>query len=240
MLRPVDSALSEAPVQPSITLAATITATAASEVVLAIRIEPIAAIPGNSYLKIRGLPPMVALSEGHFIGPGSWAVPLRALPNLKIIIPAGAQGSSEFVVTLVALDGAELDEKKSRLIVRDGSTPGLPKAPALTAAPLVKVPALNPEDRQRALKLTREGDRHMAQGNIAAARQVYELAAEAGLAQAAMALAATYDAAELARFNVRGIEPNAKEAQRWYERARRLGAAEAEQRLLRLGARPGN
>jgi len=53
---------------------------------------------------------------------------------------------------------------------------------------------------------------------------------------AAMALAATYDAAELARLNVRGIEPNAKEAQRWYELARQLGAGEAEQRLRRLGA----
>jgi TPR repeat protein len=86
------------------------------------------------------------------------------------------------------------------------------------------------------LKLAKEGDRHLAQGNISAARQVYEMAAEGGLAQAAMALAATYDAIELARLKVRGIEPNAKEAQRWYERARQLGAAEAEQRLRRLGA----
>jgi hypothetical protein len=44
------------------------------------------------------------------------------------------------------------------------------------------------------------------------------------------------DAIELGRLNVRGIEPNAKEAQRWYELARQLGAAEAEQRLRRLGA----
>ena len=37
------------------------------------------------------------------------------------------------------------------------------------------------------------GDLHTAQGNVAAAGQVYELAAGAGLAQAA----ATYDAGEL-------------------------------------------
>jgi TPR repeat protein len=98
-------------------------------------------------------------------------------------------------------------------------------------------PSAPAPDREWALKLTKEGDQHLSQGNVAAARNVYELAAEAGLAQAAMALAGTYDAAELARLNVRGVEPNSREAQRWYERARQLGAADAEQRLRRLGAK---
>ena len=51
-----------------------------------------------------------------------------------------------------------------------------------------------------------------------------------------MALAATYDAAELSRLGVRGLQPDRAVARRWYERARQLGAAEAEQRLRRLGA----
>ena len=68
------------------------------------------------------------------------------------------------------------------------------------------------------------------------ARLFYERAADAGLAQAAMSLAATFDADELAKLQVRGIQADAKEARRWYERARQLGAAEAEQRLRRLGA----
>ena len=41
------------------------------------------------------------------------------------------------------------------------------------------------------------GDQHMAQGNVAAAGQVCELAPGAGLAQAAIASAATYDAGGL-------------------------------------------
>jgi TPR repeat protein len=56
-----------------------------------------------------------------------------------------------------------------------------------------------------------------------------------GLAEAAMALAGTYDAAEFPRLNVQGIEPDTKEAKRWYERARELGAEEADSRLRRLG-----
>jgi TPR repeat protein len=81
-----------------------------------------------------------------------------------------------------------------------------------------------------------KGDQELDNGNVSSARLFYEYAADAGLAEAAMALAATFDASELAKRNVRGIAPDAKEAQRWYERARELGAAEAQQRISRLGA----
>jgi TPR repeat protein len=51
-----------------------------------------------------------------------------------------------------------------------------------------------------------------------------------------MALAGTYDAAELSQLHALGIAPNPKEARRWYERARELGAAGAAEQLQRLGA----
>ena len=95
--------------------------------------------------------------------------------------------------------------------------------------------ATTPQDRERALRLVKKGDEQLAEGNVAAARLFYERATDAGLAQGAMALAATFDGVELARLGVRGIQPDAKEARRWYERARQLGAGEAEGRLARLG-----
>ena len=55
-----------------------------------------------------------------------------------------------------------------------------------------------------------------------------------GCAAAAMRLAGTYDASELASLQVQGMEPDATEARRWYERARQLGAPDAEGRLSRL------
>ena len=58
-----------------------------------------------------------------------------------------------------------------------------------------------------------------------------------GLAESALAFAATYDAAELARLKVLGLKPEAAEAKKWYEKARELGAPEAEARLRRLGER---
>jgi hypothetical protein len=203
------------------------------------------------------LPDLVALSQGHAIAAGAWAVPLYALADLKLVLPANAKGKAQIWVTLVGVDGAVLVEKKSTLVIDPstaattprGGTSGLllvPASPPETApaerpgrgAPDAQVAQVAPlpADRERATKLLKEGDQHMAKGNIAAARMVYELAADAGLAQGAMALAATYDPAELARLSVRGIQSDMREARRWYDRARQLGAKDAEQRLQRLGA----
>ncbi len=79
------------------------------------------------------------------------------------------------------------------------------------------------------------GPRHLDQGNIGAARLFFQRAAEAGLALGAIRLASTFDPAELARLNAQGVRPDREEARRWYERARELGAPEAEERLARLG-----
>jgi len=81
-----------------------------------------------------------------------------------------------------------------------------------------------------------KGNQELEDGNVSVARLFYERAADAGLAEAAMALAVTFDPNELAKLKVRGIVPNAKEARRWYERARQLGAAEAERRMRLLSA----
>jgi TPR repeat protein len=51
-----------------------------------------------------------------------------------------------------------------------------------------------------------------------------------------MALAGSYDAAELAKPHLRNVQPDPAEAKRWYERAKALGAAEAAARLQRLSS----
>jgi TPR repeat protein len=52
-------------------------------------------------------------------------------------------------------------------------------------------------------------------------------------------MAATYDPAELDRLGieVQGAIADPAQARKWYERARALGAPEAEERLARIGAR---
>jgi TPR repeat protein len=101
----------------------------------------------------------------------------------------------------------------------------------------VPAPAKSSDDGTRALKLLEKGNEQLAQGLVASARQLYERATDMGLAQAAMALAATYDPAEFEGLELRGVQADAKEARRWYERAQALGASDAGLRLKRLEQR---
>ena len=249
--------------RPTIAVAATIPAEPGSQTDFGIRIGPPDAVPRNSFLRVRGLPPMAALSDGHSIAPGAWAVSLGALPDLKIMLPAGAAGRTEIVITLVTVDGSVLAETKATLAIaaprqlergqaaqRDAGPPAgatmlragvpvQPPAPPAAAEPRGPSPgqSITPQDRERAQRMMKKGDEQLEEGNVSAARLLYERAAEAGLAQAAMALAATFDAAEFARLRLRGVEADANQARRWYERARQLGAPGAEERLRRIGAR---
>jgi len=242
---------------PTIEVANTIPAEPATQIPFPIRVSPSRAIPRSSFVRVRGLPPMAALSEGYSIAPGSWAVPLQALADLKITLPISAAGHADVVVSLIAVDGSVLAEVRTTLIVSSPprSSPRPPSevpAAALGARVLQPPPAERPErglqpvspptvaltpvDREQALHLLKMGEEQLAQGLVAPARLLFERAADLGLAQAAMALAATYDAVELDKPNLRHIRPDATLAKRWYERARQLGASEAELRLRRLGA----
>ena len=223
---------------PIINIAATISAEAATQVPFPIRIAPTGAVPRGSFVRVRGMPPTAALSEGHSIAPGSWAIPLQALGDLKITLPATAEGRTDVLVSLVAVDGSEVAEVRSTLIVAPPQPPAGPPMPlsADDGGPAARatVRPIPPEDRERAMKLMKKGDEQLTQGLIAPARLLYERAADLGFAPAAMALAGTYDPAALMSPHLRGVSPDAKQAKRWYERARQLGSTDADQQLRRL------
>ena len=204
---------------------------------LVIQVGPREAIAANSFIRIRGLPPTVALTEGHVIAPGAWAVPLTALPNLTIILPTGLQGHSDIAISLVTVDGTILAEARTVLVVV--AAPAGPGTDEARSPPAVAgvVRMLDPAELERALGLHAKGQEQLERGNIYAARRFFERAAGIGLAQSAVALADTYDPDELTKRRVVGIEPDVEAAKKWYEKARELGAAEASDRLRRLGAR---
>jgi hypothetical protein len=106
------------------------------------------------------------------------------------------------------------------------SAASLPQEPA---------PALPPEDRDQALRLKQKGDDQLALGLVAPARLLYERAADLGLAEAALALAATYDETAAAHANLRGIATDPKAAAHWYERARLLAARDPDRQVQILG-----
>lgn len=244
---------------PRIVVATTILAEPASQAVLSIQVGPPGSVPGNTFVRLRGLPASVSLSEGYAIAPGSWAVPLFGLPSLKAIVPAGVSGRSEIIIHLVGVDGTTLAETKTALVVGPAAVIAPSERPAAERVPVDRPPqrsalaispsppsgrtaqppptTLSADEKQRAERLVISGDRHLEQGNIGAARQFFQRAAEVGLAVGALKMAATYDPSELDRLGIKvqGAIPDRAEARKWYERARTLGAPEAEERLARIG-----
>ena len=238
---------------PRITVAPTIVAAPASQALLPIEVGPPPSLPANSFVRVRGLPLSVSLTDGHAIGPGSWAVPLFGLPMLKANVPAGVSGRTEIVISLISIDGALLAETRTVLVVEPAAAPP-PPPPRATVEPAQKslgfiaspppIPSsradrrpqpLLPEEKARAERLLARGEEYFVGGNVAAARDFFERAAEAGLPAAALRLAASYDPTELQGMQVQGVVADRALARKWYERARELGAPEAVERLARLG-----
>lgn len=89
----------------------------ASETALGITLGRGVVVPPNSFVRIRGLSPQMALTEGHVIAPGAWAVPLSALSDLRLKIPAAASGRLDVSVAVVAIDGGVVAEAKTTLVV---------------------------------------------------------------------------------------------------------------------------
>ena len=171
----------------------------------------------------------------------------------RAIVPTGAQGTSEIIIDLMSLDGRVLAETKTSLVIPVANQPppaaasaSAPRPVPLPASPQVGSAALaspaqaatpNPGDRERALSLYSKGLELLERGDVDAARKFFERAADLGLSQGAMALATSHDPNELAKLKVIGLQANAATARKWYDRAAELGAAEAGERLHRLGAR---
>lgn len=93
---------------------------------------------------------------------------------------------------------------------------------------------LTPEQRQRATRYMQRGRTYLSDGNIATARLFFRRAADLGLAAGAMALAETFDPAEIAVLGIVGSPADVKEARRWYLRAKELGSPDAEVSLQLL------
>jgi hypothetical protein len=85
--------------------------------------------------------------------------------------------------------------------------------------------------------LIKEGEKHIATGDVVTARVIFQRAAETGDATAALALAATYDPVMLAKLGVMGMGADVEKARTWYQMAESFGSAEAKQRLQFLDKR---
>ena len=88
--------------------------------------------------------------------------------------------------------------------------------------------SVTPEDGARFLA---RGRALLTTGDVTSARLFLERASNAGLADAAMELAETYDPATVTRLNAVGLVSDREQARAWYMRAQALGSSAAAERL---------
>jgi hypothetical protein len=110
--------------------------------------------------------------------------------------------------------------------------PGEPGAQVPPASKATRV--LDPEEIKL---LVKQGEQFIAAGDVVTARIVFQRAAEAGDAGAAVALGGTYDPIVLAKLGVVGLGADVERARTWYQKAESLGSAEATRRLAILANR---
>jgi hypothetical protein len=86
--------------------------------------------------------------------------------------------------------------------------------------------------------LVNRGKADLMDGDISAARLLLRRAAEAGNADAALALGSTFDPLVIAGLGAFGVQADAAKAREWYQKAAALGSSLASDRLAKL-ARAG-
>ena len=100
------------------------------------------------------------------------------------------------------------------------------------ASPLPQPASPLPQDEM--VSLLKRGQDLLAAGDIASARLMLTLVAEAGNAEASFILAGTFDPTMLAKLRAVGVQGDPAKARAWYARAAELGSLEARQRLQAL------
>ena len=93
-----------------------------------------------------------------------------------------------------------------------------------------------PLDSDEIAMLLKRGKDAFSTGDLAAARLLLRRAAEAGSAEAALALGATFDPLVLRRLGAIGAAPDGAQARQWYQKAVALGSPTASQPLAQLEA----
>jgi hypothetical protein len=124
-----------------------------------------------------------------------------------------------------------LDANPAATDPRPAATP-VP-APAQAAPPTVAKPAVV-LDENEINTLIRRGKNLLNDGDFAAARVLFERAANAGSAEAALALGSTYDPNVIKRLGAIMVKPDIESARKWYQLAADRGLAAASLQLANL------
>ena len=207
----------------ALSLASDIQAEAGKRVQFPIALDSGDRLPLRSIISVRGLPAGATFSAGRPYGETEWSLRPDEIGDLSLALPQAAQGKHVVGVVLIAGDGTAIASGTTRLDIAAD-----PKAALI----------LRPGDAARVEELLAHGQKMIEVGYLAGARGYFKRAAEAGSAEAALALGATFDPSFIAEIEAQGIPPDPAEARLWYERAKMLGSSLADDRIAALDRPP--
>lgn len=208
---------------------------------------------GEESLVVAGLAAGSRLSAGAPVNESSWRLRSHDLDGLYLYAPKDFVGVMNTAVDLLSPTQRLLDSRAVRLewIAKKQpvSTPhsAPPEAGNTTVASLqpsnqadtasASLPAVQPLDPEQVALLMKRGRDAMGNGDIASARLAFRRLADAGNAEGALRLAATYDPRYLAGQNVIGVAGDEAQARLWYQRAMALGSVEAKNILAQMATK---
>jgi hypothetical protein len=206
---------------------------------------------GGQLFIFTGLPQGATLSPGGNFG-DFWAVNADVIKDLTLTVPKDFSGSFKIWITRSRNQAATAHSASVNVTIsRPAGAPAVATAqplvgpatmPTAAAAPTFPEarepsPARSKSPPANEQMLMTRANESFKKGDVSGARVIYEYLAMQGSAAAAMAMGESYDPQVLSKLVVKGLDPDAKKARQWYEKAEQLGNMEARSRLNALAAR---
>lgn len=174
----------------------------------------------------RGASPLAKPVTASAINPSAprsaAAIPVGNIPaEAPAALPTSTASSQTFAVRAARNDPSLSSQSN---VASAGPQPGAPRS-------VEESVVLSAEDRAAFLDRGRD---LIKAGDFVSARLVLRRAVDAGSAEAALALGATYDPIFIKEVQAVGIEPDINRARQWYQKAAELGSPLAAKRLANL------
>jgi len=189
---------------------------------------------GQEAIHIGGLNEGSRLSAGEKLGPTRWRVPAREVAGVLVLPPMSFVGVMNAVIQVWSPGNVTLDTQYARFEWVATTAAGAVPAKQSPEREDQSLPPATKLDPERVAWLIRRGADLMRMGDFAAARLALRPAADAGDAQAALMLGATFDPVIIADMGLRGLAPDPGMARVWYQRAMASGSIEASRRIEQL------
>jgi TPR repeat protein len=181
---------------------------------------------GGETVMLTGMAVGTKISAGTPVSLMAWRVMAHDLANAAVYAPKDFVGVMDAAIKLRSAHARLLESRVIRLEWTQKNVEALVRQ----IDPFKPPPALQRLDSEQGAFV----ENFLKHGDFASVRLLLKRAANAGNAQAAFALGATFDPVFLSEEGFVGFTPDVAQAYTWYKRAAELGSTEASRRLERL------